>query len=195
MSDAIATAEEHKKLKVLAACSRDIIIVMLEKDVLLNMIPRKFAFLFIDYRDALLRGINEDSSEITAKIDSNNFNTSLSQAGLSGEVLDFKYSFFSTILKLAGLPSLDDYGDDDIAVKTYGPTVSVLRRIKQTFLRNIKKVRFRKWIDVIFDTIDNILDSIGSAIPGVGEATKEIKHCLEIGKKINDTVQKKPRIE
>jgi len=71
-------------------------------------------------------------------------------AGLSGDQLNFKYSFFNRLLDMVGLPSLDEYGDADIYEETSKSVTSVIERLKRTITKNVVRLPFRKWLDVIF---------------------------------------------
>lgn len=181
------TAQEQRKLKKLVSYSRDVLVVVLDKNVIHKLVPRELAKIFTKYHDSLVRAIKKDSSAITSNIDSNNYSTNLMSAGLSGDQLNFKYSFFNGILNMVGLPSLDEYGEADIYEETSKSVTSVLERLRRTVTKNVVRLPFRKWLDAIFDSINNLLDSIGSALHGLGEAMKEIKHCLEIGKKVAES--------
>lgn len=183
---------EKTKLKRLVACSRDVIVILIDKDIIYKLVPREFANIFTRYHDSLVNTINEDAYMIKSKIDSTENDIALDRAGLLRDSLNFKYDFFDNLLKIIKMPSLDEYSEADVEgfpLTITPPVTSVAGRIKTFFKRNIKKPKFRKWLVTILSGINNVLGSLATALGGYGEAATEIKHCLEIAMDIKDIHQ------
>ena len=123
---------------------------------------------------------------VISKINSGEFKDRLSDEGLSGDELNFKYEFINELLKNMGLPELDIYKDLSLDENERPDNQMIRYRIMKSLMEKSKESKFGKWIDILFSGINKILDSIGKAIPGVG-AIQEIKNFLELTKQIRDS--------
>ena len=176
------------KLKRLVAFSCDFMIIILQdKDLIsLFLADKDFARLIQRHNDTLLGSIKEHRKMVISKINLGEFNDRLSDEGLSGNELNFKYEFINEILKKMGLPELDIYQDLSLDENERPENQMIRYRIMKSLMEKSKEGRFGKWIDILFSGINKLLESIGKAIPGVG-AIQDIKNLLELTKQIRDS--------
>ena len=176
------------KLKRLVAFSCDFMIIILQdKDLIsLFLADKDFARLIQRHNDTLLGSIKEHRKMVISKINLGEFKDRLSDEGLSGDELNFKYEFINEILKKMGLPELDIYKDLSLDENERPENQMIRYRIMKSLMEKSKEGKFGKWIDILFSGINKILDSIGKAIPGAG-AIQEIKNFLELTKQIRDS--------
>ena len=176
------------KLKRLVAFSCDFMIIILEdKDLIsLFLADKDFARLIQRHNATLLGSIKEHRKMVISKINLGEFKDRLSDEGLSGDELNFKYEFINELLKKMGLPELDIYKDLSLDENERPDNQMIRYRIMKSLMEKSKESKFGKWIDILFSGINKILDSIGKAIPGVG-AIQEIENFLELTKQIRDS--------
>ena len=176
------------KLKRLVAFSCDFMIIILQdKDLIsLFLADKDFARLIQRHNDTLLGSIKEHRKMVISKINLGEFKDRLSDEGLSGDELNFKYEFINEILKKMGLPELDIYQDLSLDENERPENQMIRYRIMKSLMEKSKEGKFGKWIDILFSGINKLLESIGKAIPGVG-AIQEIKNLLELSKQIRDS--------
>jgi len=176
------------KLKRLVAFSCDFMIIILQdKDLIsLFLADKDFAHLIQRHNDTLLGSIKEHRKMVISKINLGEFKDRLSDEGLSGDELNFKYEFINEILKKMGLPELDIYQDLSLDENERPENQMIRYRIMKSLIEKSKEGKFGKWIDILFSGINKLLDNIGKAIPGVG-AIQEIKNLLELTKQIRDS--------
>lgn len=176
------------KLKRLVAFSCDFMIIILQdKDLIsLFLADKDFARLIQRHNDTLLGSIKEHRKMVISKINLGEFKDRLSDEGLSGDELNFKYEFINEILKKMGLPELDIYQDLSLDENERPENQMIRYRIMKSLMEKSKDDKFGKWIDILFSGINKLLDNIGKAIPGVG-AIQEIKNLLELTKQIRDS--------
>ena len=176
------------KLKRLVAFSCDFMIIILEdKDLIsLFLADKDFARLIQRHNATLLGSIKEHRKMVISKINSGEVKDRLSDEGLSGDELNFKYEFINELLKKMGLPELDIYKDLSLDENERPDNQMIRYRIMKSLMEKSKEGKFGEWIDILFSGINKILDSIGKAIPGVG-AIQEIKNFLELTKQIRDS--------
>lgn len=176
------------KLKRLVAFSCDFMIIILQdKDLIsLFLADKDFARLIQRHNDTLLGSIKEHRKMVISKINLGEFKDRLSDEGLSGDELNFKYEFINEILKKMGLPELDIYKDLSLDENERPENQMIRYRIMKSLMEKSKEGKFGKWIDILFSGINKFLESIGKAIPGVG-AIQDIKNLLELTKQIRDS--------
>ena len=176
------------KLKRLVAFSCDFMIIILQdKDLIsLFLADKDFARLIQRHNATLLGSIKEHRKMVISKINLGEFKDRLSDEGLSGDELNFKYEFINELLKKMGLPELDIYKDLSLDENERPDNQMIRYRIMKSLMEKSKESKFGKWIDILFSGINKILDSIGKAIPGVG-AIQEIENFLELTKQIRDS--------
>ena len=176
------------KLKRLVAFSCDFMIIILEdKDLIsLFLADKDFARLIQRHNATLLGSIKEHRKMVISKINLGEFKDRLSDEGLSGDELNFKYEFINELLKKMGLPELDIYKDLSLDENERPDNQMIRYRIMKSLMEKSKEGKFGEWIDILFSGINKILDSIGKAIPGVG-AIQEIENFLELTKQIRDS--------
>jgi len=176
------------KLKRLVAFSCDFMIIILEdKDLIsLFLADKDFARLIQRHNATLVGSIKEHRKMVISKINLGEFKDRLSNEGLSGDELNFKYEFINELLKKMGLPELDIYKDLSLDENERPDNQMIRYRIMKSLMEKSKESKFGKWIDILFSGINKILDSIGKAIPGVG-AIQEIENFLELTKQIRDS--------
>lgn len=176
------------KLKRLVAFSCDFMIIILQdKDLIsLFLADKDFARVVQRHNATLLGSITEHRKMVISKINLGEFKDRLSDEGLSGDELNFKYEFINELLKKMGLPELDIYKDLSLDENERPDNQMIRYRIMKSLMEKSKESKFGKWIDILFSGINKILDSIGKAIPGVG-AIQEIKNFLELTKQIRDS--------
>ena len=176
------------KLKRLVAFSCDFMIIILQdKDLIsLFLADKDFARVVQRHNATLLGSITEHRKMVISKINLGEFKDRLSDEGLSGDELNFKYEFINELLKKMGLPELDIYKDLSLDENERPDNQMIRYRIMKSLMEKSKEGKFGEWIDILFSGINKILDSIGKAIPGVG-AIQEIKNFLELTKQIRDS--------
>jgi len=176
------------KLKRLVAFSCDFMIIILQdKDLIsLFLADKDFARVVQRHNATLLGSITEHRKMVISKINSGEVKDRLSDEGLSGDELNFKYEFINELLKKMGLPELDIYKDLSLDENERPDNQMIRYRIMKSLMEKSKESKFGKWIDILFSGINKILDSIGKAIPGVG-AIQEIENFLELTKQIRDS--------
>lgn len=176
------------KLKRLVAFSCDFMIIILQdKDLIsLFLADKDFARLIQRHNDTLLGSIKEHRKMVISKINLGEFKDRLSDEGLSGDELNFKYEFINELLKKMGLPELDIYKDLSLDENERPENQMIRYRIMKSLMEKSKEGKFGKWIDILFSGINKFLESIGKAIPGVG-AIQDIKNLLELTKQIRDS--------
>ena len=176
------------KLKRLVAFSCDFMIIILQdKDLIsLFLADKDFARVVQRHNATLLGSIREHRKMVISKINSGEVKDRLSDEGLSGDELNFKYEFINELLKKMGLPELDIYKDLSLDENERPDNQMIRYRIMKSLMEKSKEGKFGEWIDILFSGINKILDSIGKAIPGVG-AIQEIENFLELTKQIRDS--------
>jgi hypothetical protein len=176
------------KLKRLVAFSCDFMIIILQdKDLIsLFLADKDFARVVQRHNATLLGSITEHRKMVISKINSGEVKDRLSDEGLSGDELNFKYEFINELLKKMGLPELDIYKDLSLDENERPDNQMIRYRIMKSLMEKSKEGKFGEWIDILFSGINKILDSIGKAIPGVG-AIQEIENFLELTKQIRDS--------
>ena len=179
---------DSTKLKRLVAFSCDLMIIFLEdKDLIsLFLADKDFARLIQRHNATLLGSIKEHRKMVISKINLGEFKDRLSDEGLSGDELNFKYEFINELLKKMGLPELDIYKDLSLDENERPDNQMIRYRIMKSLMEKSKECKFGEWIDILFSGINKILDSIGKAIPGAG-AIQEIENFLELTKQIRDS--------
>ena len=146
------------KLKRLVAFSCDFMIIILQdKDLIsLFLADKDFARLIQRHNAALLGSIEEHRKMVISKINSSEFKDRLSDEGLSGDELNFKYEFINEILRKMGLPELDIYKDFSLDENETPDNQMIRYRIMKSLMEKSKEGKFGKWIDILFSRRDVI---------------------------------------
>ena len=197
--------DDKTKLKRIIACSRDVIVSLLDKEIIVQFLPEDLADTFVAHSETLVKSIETNSTSAINAIDLNH--QKLKDEGLSEDELEFKYAYFNKILTKMEMPvTLNDYNDKEVnpngeksnlkRMKDFfrgipvSPTgkKSNLKRMKD-FFRGIPKMMKKKVkvpvqgkiIDWVLGGINWILTSIGNALPGIGARSRN-KECYRVRK-------------
>ena len=129
------------KLKRLVAFSCDFMIIILQdKDLIsLFLADKDFARFIQRHNDTLLGSIREHRKMVISKINLGEFKDRLSDEGLSGDELNFKYEFINEILKKMGLPELDIYKDLSLDEDERPDNQMIRYRIMKSLMKSIRK--------------------------------------------------------